>query len=251
MEFESLKNLGLSSKEIAVYICVLQNGKITASNVAYKTKINRTTVYSVSKELIQKGLIAEDLGATTSYLVAKPATELKDMIIKEEKVIAQKKLVADKAIQELRNITQNVKYSIPKIVFIQEDDIENYLYKQAPVWDASQLQYDKTSWGFQDKTFVRYYEDWIDWYWETGGRKDTEYKLLSNESAENIKAKKFGRRQIKFWAGEDFTGTTWINGDYLIMIVTNERPHYLVEIHDAVLCQNMRSIFKKTWEEIK
>lgn len=250
MKLESLTNLGLSEKEIAIYICVLQNGKITASNVSFKTKINRTTVYSVARELVQKGLITEDLGGATSYLVAKPAKELNSMVEKEEKAIQEKKKLAELAIKELQALTQNVKYSIPKITFIQEDGIENYLYKQTPIWDESLINLDKTWWGFQDKTFVKYYEDWIDWYWETGGKKDTELKLLSNESAESIKTKKFHRRQIKFWDGsQDFSATTWVNGDFLITIVTHERPHYLIEIHDSTLSQNMREIFKKIWQD--
>lgn len=32
------------------------------------------------------------------------------------------------------------------------------------------------------------------------------------------------------------------------MIVTNQHPHYMVEIHDPVMAQNLRDIFKGVWE---
>ncbi|NQS89510.1 TrmB family transcriptional regulator, partial [Patescibacteria group bacterium] len=42
---ELLKQLGFKEKEIAVYIAVLQKGKVSPAEVAKTTGINRTTVY--------------------------------------------------------------------------------------------------------------------------------------------------------------------------------------------------------------
>jgi predicted transcriptional regulator len=50
----NLKNLGLSEKEIAVYLEVLKHGRVGPTQVSKITKINRTTVYSVAKELMKK-----------------------------------------------------------------------------------------------------------------------------------------------------------------------------------------------------
>ncbi len=246
-----LSQLGLSEKEISVYTTVLQQDKITHANVAKLTKINRTTVYSIAKELLNRGLISEDLGATTTYLVARPPQDLISFLDREQQAIEGKKHVAKKAVLELQSLVGGSSYSIPKIVFIAEDKLEDYLYKQTPAWNQSIVETKSMWWGFQDASFVKYYEKWIDWYWEKGSPSDIELQLLSNQSAENIKGKKFTRRKIKFWkGGKDFTATTWINGDYVIMIITSQRPHYLVEIHDAVLAHNMRELFKGIWEEI-
>ncbi len=246
---ELLSQLGLSDKEISVYLAVQQQGKVTHANVAKLTKINRTTVYSVAKELLDRGVIAEDLGSSTTYLVAKPVRELVDSIAREKQKIDKKAIIAEKAVLELQSLVGKVKYSIPKVVFIAEDQLEDYLYKQAPKWNQSILDTNSQWWGFQDETFVKHYEKWIDWYWEEGSPPGINLKLLSNKVAENIKQKKFSNRQIKYWGASDtFTATTWINGDYIVMLVTNQRPNYLVEIHDAVMAQNFREMFKGIWE---
>lgn len=81
-----------------------------------------------------------------------------------------------------------------------------------------------------------------------------ELKLLSNKSPieKKMKKKKYQQRHIKFWNDtKKITATTWITGDYLIMIITNQRPHYLVEIHDATLAHNMREMFKGFWKKVK
>ena len=72
-----LQQLGFGDKEIAIYLCIQENGKLSASDVARITKINRTTVYSVSKELIKKGVIQEDLGGSNRYYTALSPEELR------------------------------------------------------------------------------------------------------------------------------------------------------------------------------
>jgi sugar-specific transcriptional regulator TrmB len=252
---ETLNKLGLGEKETAIYLAVLGQGKATPAHIAQLTKINRTTVYSVAKDLVKKGFISEDLGGQSTYLLASPPQDLKHLVQKEEKELENKKKLIDSAITELQNFSKNTKYAIPKINFIQEEDLENYLYKRSDEWHASIMKYDGILWGFQDHTFAQAYEKWIDWEWRTGGPKDLRLRLFSNESGieEKNKAKEYSnRRQIKYWRGkENFTGTIWVHGDYLILVQTRTRPHYLVEIYDQLLASNMREFFKGIWEQIK
>lgn len=251
---ETLKNLGLNEKQISVYLTVLQQGKISPANVAKITRINRTTVYSVAKELAEKGYISEDLGGTNSYLVAVPPDDLKYVIQKEEKKLETKKTLLEAAIRDLQSFTKNTKYSIPRITFVQEEDLETYLYKRSDEWHASIMKYDGILWGFQDHTFAENYEKWIDWEWQIGGPKDLRLRLFSNESKieEKNKGKGYNRRQIKYWKkGNTFTASVWVHGDYLILVATRERPHYLVEIYDVLLAHNMRVFFQGIWDEIK
>jgi len=248
---ELLTKIGLNDKEIQVYLTVLQYGKITPAALAKVIGINRTTIYSTAKELVTKGLITEDLGAPTISLIAKPPADLENYIDQEEKQIRQKRELAKRAIHELQAVVKTQQFALPKIVFIPEAELEAYMYKQAKTWNESINKRDGMHWGFQDKTFVANYAKWIDWYWEGGLPEIKELRLLSNEVAELPYKKKFAKRRIRFWdQSAYFTATTWIMGDYVIMIVTSQHPFYLVEIHDAVLAHNMREVFKGIWNSI-
>ena len=250
----SLKNLGLTEKEVAVYLEVLKSGRTSPTEVARKTKINRTTVYSVAKELVKKGFILEDLSGQASSLVAVSPQDLKFLIQKEEKQLEQKKKSIAQMIEELQGLTKNAQYAIPKITFIQEEDLEDYLYKRSDEWHASIMKHDGILWGFQDHTFAEHYEKWIDWEWQIGGPKNLRLHIFSNKSGieEKNKGKGYERRQIKYWPKpEEFTGTVWVHGDYLILVQTRQRPHYLVEIYDSLLAENMRKFFSGVWETIK
>ena len=243
-----LKQLGFGDKEVVVYLALLQHSRLTPASLAKITNLNRTTVYSTAKELVGKGVIAEDLGSSTMYLVAKSPQDLTHLVQKEEQQLHEKRTIIKNAVAELQTIAKPSQYTTPKIVFKAQDEVSDHLYQQTPVWDKSILEYDGTWWGFQDHTFVQHYEQWIDWYWEKGSDPRTKLKLLSNEAAEQIKKKKFERRQINFWdQSHNFQATTWVLGDFVVMIVTNQKPHYLVEVHDKILAHDLREVFKGIW----
>ena len=87
---ELLNQLGLGNKEKVVYKLILEHGKIAPALLARFAKINRTTVYSVAKELKEKGLIVEDLGGRTLYYVPSQENELDKIIKGEEEKIKNK-----------------------------------------------------------------------------------------------------------------------------------------------------------------
>lgn len=249
---ELLKRLGFAEKEIQIYLAVLSEGKITPANLAKITGINRSTVYSIAKELLNKGVIIGDIAGPKTHLIALPPEDLKNLIKKDEREIQNKKVLIDQTITELQSFSKTTKYSIPKITFIYEEDLEDFLYKQAPEWSNSIMSQDGTWWGFQDPSFVKSYQKWIDWFWKECAPKELSLKLLTNKSEPESEMSKRGydRRLIKFWdKGTNFSATTWINGDYLIMVMTNKKPFYLVQIHDATLAHNMREMFKGMWNE--
>lgn len=249
---QQLNNLGFTDKEVTVYLALLRNGKSNPATLAKLTGINRTTVYSVAKELINRGVITEDLGSKKSELLALPPTELVVLAQREERQLAEKRRAIDAAIKELEIVAQQTKYSIPKITFVEEDGIEPYLRQRTPEWNRSLKEVNPTWWGFQDDTFVKHYGDWISWYWEQAADPAIDLKLLSTETdiEKAMQAKGYTNRKIRFWDGLNIDATTWINGDYVVMIVTNQRPHYLVEIHDATLARNQRAVFQRIWRSL-
>jgi sugar-specific transcriptional regulator TrmB len=230
---------------------VLEKGKATPSFISRLTGINRTTVYSVATELKVKGLIVEDSSGKIIYLTPASETELHRIIEKEKDILK----LREQNILSLQNIIKTIpaskSYSVPKIRFIEEQDLEKYLHEATPKWVEDQVTNSEvTWWGFQDHTFVEKYKDWIIWFWKKAPQ-EINLKLFSNQSQieEEMVKENIDRRQIRFWSGEsNFTGTQWVVGSYIIMIITTERPYYLVEIKDSVAAHNMREVFKRLWK---
>lgn len=237
-----------------VYLAVAQSGKVSAARVSALTKINRTTVYSVSKNLKKLGLITEDLGGAVGYFTALPVEGLGRFVENEKNKLEEKTKLVAQAITELQPLVARVNYSVPRMQFVEEENINDHLYRQSKIWIQSVSNTDNVWWGFQDHTFVETYSAWLDWFWKLNPTLE-DLRLLTNQADTQIDlVKKLPKeRKMKYWSGgqKEFDATTWIAGDHIIMVMTRERPHYLVEIHDAVLARNQRALFAGIWSELE
>lgn len=245
-----LQKLDFSEKEIEVYLAILKSGKIIPSDLARITNIKRSTVYSVISELENKKIINYDLSGPIKYVVALPPEELENIIKEKDKELQNQKDLIQKAIKELSFLTSDKKYSLPKIRFVTEDELENFLCKQADEWDRSLLKTEPCWYGFQDHTYVENFAHNIDWYWSRA-HKDIRLKLITNKSTveKEMKRKKYPKREIKYLKKKvPFTSTIWVVGEYIVMIFTNQRPFYAIQIKNAEFANNQRELFKFLWE---
>lgn len=244
------QKIGLNDNEREVYLAILKAGKTTHERVARASGVNRTTVYSIAEKLKKLGLISEDLGAKVSYLAPEGLEALPRIFEKEEVRLKEQKRNAEEIVTELRSMTLSEKYSIPRIKFIEEDDLNTYLHKRYPVWAKSGFSHDNTWWGYHDSSFTKEYTEWIDWSWKHGP-EGLKVCFFTNEAdVEKEMEKKYQERRTKAVPEGEFDSSLWVIGDFILMTRSRERPHYLVEIHDPVLARNQRQLFKSLWERI-
>jgi hypothetical protein len=74
--------------------------------------------------------------------------------------------------------------------------------------------------------------------------------LLSNRAEAEVQFAKTAvtQRVVKFWGeATNFISTTWVIGDYVIIINTRNQPFYLIEIHDKLMAHDQREVFKNLW----
>lgn len=85
----SLVNLGLSQLEAMVYVNLLRNKTLTATEISRLTGINRTQTYDVLPKLIQHGICTEIRGRVKRYCAVEPEKVLSSL----EKELDKKKAV--------------------------------------------------------------------------------------------------------------------------------------------------------------
>ncbi len=76
---DALEKLGLSPKEIRVYVTILKEGPSSVRQLAAATGINRGTVYDALKSLQAIGLARFYNKETKQYFVAAPPAKLQDL----------------------------------------------------------------------------------------------------------------------------------------------------------------------------
>jgi len=97
-----LQEIGLSDKEAAIYLALLQVDNASVSDLADKTTINRTTVYPVLQSLEKKGLASEvHIGKKVHYQGAAPE--------RLETYVERQKVVLEERASRLKDIIPQIK----------------------------------------------------------------------------------------------------------------------------------------------
>ncbi|MFA7319008.1 MAG: helix-turn-helix domain-containing protein [Parcubacteria group bacterium] len=247
----TLKKLGLNEKETRVYLALLRHGQAKPAELAKLTKLNRATLYHTAKSLVSSGIIAEDLSGKALQYVILPIDNMKNILESDKRELKEKEKLVKQAVGELQMISSEKSYPVPKIRFIEENDLEKFLFDNLVKWQKEVIASDGHWWGFQDHTFVENYPAWIEKSWKTKESQRGNYspQIFTNDSKteRKLKGKYQPKRQVKFLADTNFTATTWVCGDYLVMIYTRQVPYYIIEIHDEMMALNMREIFRRLW----
>lgn len=250
-----LKNLGLNDKETALYLALLKRGRATPGQLAKMTRINRATVYTVARSLQGKGLVGEDLAGKTLHLVALPIAHMRQSIEREKRELDMRADQIDEAVREFSLVSSKEEYLVPKMRFVPDYELKDFLFANMRKWQQSALSKDGVWWGFQDHTFVEHYEEWIHATWETPEAKaGCKGHVVSNISeAEQKLLKKYPKeaRNVRTIKDMRFQSTLWVAGDYVVMVMTHQRPHYLYEIHDPLLAANLREVCKTLWAQAR
>jgi len=249
MDEKMLGSLNLNESELALYKALLKAGNLTPTALAKAAGLKRTTAYSVARSLAEKGLIVEDITRRPRVFTPATADEVLSLIEVEKKKLLEREQSLKNLAGELSKISAESSYPVPTVRFIEEKKIDSFLNQQVEEWNKSLLATEPTWWGFQDHTFVEQYGDWITKYWKQSP-ETIDLKLLSNRTQAEVQMQKTvtPRRTVKFWGeATNFISTTWVIGDYVIILNTRNHPFYLIEIHDKLMANDQREVFKNLW----
>ena len=248
MDEKLLLSLGLNHKEIKVFRAVLRAGELSPSELGRTVGIKRTTCYSLARGLAEKGFLIENATKRPRTFSVAGAADIESVLKHERARLAEREKALKRFSAELSRASAEERYPVPQIRFVGEEKIARHLEEEK--WSESALKGDRTWWGFQDHTYVEQFLPSIDKYWKKH-KKNVTLKLLSNAGAEQIEKKlkwRYPERQIKEWKkATHFLSSIWVVGEYVVILNTRRRPFYMYEIHDEVLANDLREVFKNLW----
>lgn len=96
-----LKHFGLSEKEIAVYLSLVELGPSSVRDIANKSKVNRGTTYDILKSLITLGIVSYYNKESKQYFMAEQPEKLLTAL--------------DQKQEELQEVRKDIEESLPLI----------------------------------------------------------------------------------------------------------------------------------------
>ena len=233
MDESLLRNLGLTSSEIKVYLCLLELNSASASEISEKTGIYRKNVYDSLQRLLKKGLISFAKIETKKIFNATDPQRLLDFLELRKKEI-QSVLPELKKIYKLPPVVDNV------AIFKGKDGIRSVFEDII----KTNVNYDKLGTGEKFKKLLPYY------YIQYQKKKELNKIRCRAIYSENERGKSF----VKEFIGEvrflpkDFINpaTTIIYGDKVAIIAWKENPTGIL-IHSQEVAESYKYYFDSLW----
>jgi len=238
-----LQELGLNEKESKVYLSCLSLGPSSILNISKKSKIKRTTVYSIIEELKNKGLIFITIDVFKKKYEAQNPNKL--MLLLEEK---REKL--NNILPFLENIYKS-ENSNTKIYYYENiKNIKNLyldLLKEVKNGDDYFVITNQKIWLKQD---VKFFKNFI----EKRSKLNLNLKILMQNSEISKKYKKFEKnynQQVKILPEKIFLENNIVITNHKIIIHTLNSKNSAIIIKDKSIINTQKELFNLIWKLIK
>lgn len=99
-----LKNLGLSDKEVVIYLVCLRLGPSPVRRIAQEAEINRGTAYDILKNLKEQGLVSYYHKDKNQYFIAEDPQKINSVFLRKKDELEKTQKDLEKIIPQLRSI---------------------------------------------------------------------------------------------------------------------------------------------------
>ena len=118
---EEIRKAGFSDKEATIYSYLAEHGGAYPSEIAEKTRLNRTTTYKILNELAVKGLVADIKKGKKLYYTAEPPKKFIRAAEYKVELAEDALLRANKILPELEGLFQ-LSENKPRVAFYEGKD---------------------------------------------------------------------------------------------------------------------------------
>ncbi len=236
---EELRKIGLNEKESKVYLTLLELGDSLASEIAKKTNINRSLLYSFLDELIEKGIVTYILKNNVRFYRAAEPNKILSMLKEKENIfssilpdlISLHKPKTKKPIVEILEGKEGIK------------TILNDLIKQNKEWFAFNIPgkgpeiLGPTVHAFEkERQKAKIILNVICVRTKQGLKRGKEFSQMKHTNVRYVPEK------------YESPASNWIYGDRIVIIFWYKEFPFAIRIIDKNLADSYKNYFKVFWQ---
>lgn len=243
MELEDfLKQLGLSEKEIEVYLASLEIGEASIVPIKEKTKLPRTTVFHELENLRDKGLIEIIETSTRRIYTPYPPRKIMTLIKGRQEKLQEEADNLQKYLPEFNRLYEFSPFQ-PRVRFFRGEEIKD-IYEEILETPVDEIMYLGETSKVTDILPKSFFESWVPRKVKKGIRT---LSLRAGEDDPFFDPKK-DLRKVRY-APKGFVCPVhyYIYGDN-VAILTSVKENFGVVITSRENATAMRNWFKELWK---
>lgn len=231
-----LLSLGLSEKETKIYLCCLELGQESITNIAKKSGVKRPTVYLALEELRTRGLVnTTNRGARTLYGAEEPV-KLMGMLAEKERNL--------KTVLPLLEALGQRRSAKPKIRFYEGKEGLRRVYEE--MFETNEMRF----WGSVEGA-AKHVPDVVRWFIRLSHAKKGKISDILADTPENrTYAKRVIRPgyQIRFFPrGAELEVDSMLAGNKLSINSFVPEPHGII-IESEAIARSFRALWELAWQ---
>lgn len=233
-----LRDLGLSDKEVKIYLALLSIGQSSVNSIAKRARLNRVTTYDVLKYLQEKGLVSYVIKSGVKYYeAAEPSKFLGDLQEKQAKVKS--------ILPELEELKESVKEKPGIEVYEGLAGLKTIL--------EDVIKENKESWFISDSVFM----DSLEFYFPHLIKQKRKQGIFSrvitsdNKRMRQYKAKNPKKYVDLRFIDEKLHTTKIIYGDKVATLTFEKENSMGIMVRNKQMAENERKLFELLWKQAK
>lgn len=245
---ETFKVLGLKSEHQEIYLANLNWGETSITNIARKSGIPRTSIYTLLPDLIDRGLIIPSMKKGNTLYKAADPEQLFDLL-------EQEKLRVDQSISELNKNMNNLKAiqkkASPKPSIQYLDGPEGIKKAYTMTLEADEIDIQCFSDNYMDVVSEEFFSDYFSKF---HGSQIKSREILSDSDADKDYAKRRGNKFHKMAHTSNVADSEtdfWVYDNTVCFVSFNKKEPYALVIEDEDIATCMKSIFQNAWENLQ
>lgn len=246
-----IEELGLSNKEVRIYVSTLMLGPSSVQQIADHSGIKRVTAYVILESLAALGLVSQSIKAKKTLFVAESPENLSRLLDNREKSIHEQRDQLKEILPELLSL-KNLPKDAPVIKFYE--GIEGIRSINQTTFDQIKKEGVNETYGISDlDQLTKVFPD-IE---QTGAnpsrlRAKIKSKFIYTSSKGHIMDSfdKAVNRSSRFIPRDiySFNCDISIAGDYVILISLSSENPIGVVIKSASIAHGMKNVFNLAWK---
>ncbi|HVX92563.1 MAG TPA: helix-turn-helix domain-containing protein [Candidatus Dojkabacteria bacterium] len=237
-------SLGLKEDHLKIYKASLEWGETTISNLAYKSKVPRTTVYEQLDDLIKLGIIKQSLREGKKLYFPENPEFLMALLDRKQNELQELMSNFNSKISELKAM-QNTNKNKPKIHFLEGADGIKQAYEMTFNTKEVLVQCLAEDYGDVEEKF---FHDYFNRFFLESNVKSKEI-LAENEDDDYLKKYGSGKNlQLRVPVKGDLSTDFMVFDNTVIFVSFDTKNSYALVVEDPKVASCMRNLFNLAWE---
>jgi sugar-specific transcriptional regulator TrmB len=230
---EKLQKLGLSNKEAQIYLALAEKGESTANELAKQSSTQRTVVYNILQQLMDKGLVSYINKDKKRYFSVKPESLLSS--------VRERETIAKDLIEEIGKLKTSSSHS-------SKVEVYEGLEGMKSIFDEIR----KSKELFVINATGKIFENLI--YSAHHILKDITFnshpKVIAVQSMKNTELARYKPMEVKYLPKEaENKATTFIFEGKVIIQVLKDKP-FLIRIENRDIYEGYKKDFDVLWAKL-